>query len=95
MDVKTFSWLLVKKSVNYELNPVKENIDLLKDLTNYFWMCLTKIEKEKCISALKTTLNNLDKAKFKLKELEKSKEQKLDVDMNIWSNELNRLKRVK
>lgn len=89
-DLKGFFYTIVKKSVSYELNPNRENLELLKSIVNNLYSCLSKKARDYLKSIVSEILKNISSGLEKLKELEKKQEQKFE----LLNNELKQLKEV-
>ena len=96
-DLKAFVYLLVQKSVDYQLKPETNNLELLKMISRNFYMCLPKKAKNLFRDNLKEILNNISLGFEKLNEMNKKIEIKQEnekpLDIYLIEKEIKSLKR--
>lgn len=96
-DMKVFVYLLVQKSVDYELKPEKNNLELLKIISRNFCMCLPEKAKKEFKDNLKEILKNITLGFEKLNEMNRKKEMKQEsekpLDIYLIEKEIKGLKR--
>jgi len=96
-DLKAFIYLLVQKSVDYELKPKKCNLDLLRYICNNFYMCLPQKARKEFRVNFEVIFENIKNGLFKLDILEKKQQEKLEnekpLDIYLAEKELQKLKR--
>jgi len=92
-DIRSFVYVLSKKSVDYELNPNRDNLNLLKFLTNNFYSCLSKKARDFIRDDIKRILENIRKGLVRITEIENKKENKKPLNIYLLEKQIENLKK--